>query len=414
MTTPARPLLSPGRILALVSVVLIALNLRTAVGAISPIIDRIDVDVALDHAVLSVIGAAPPLVFAASGLLGPIVARLLGLERGLLGVLVLLVAGHVLRTVASDAGVLVTGTVVALLGAGIGNVLLPPLVKRYFPDRIGTVTAVYVTVMSIGATVPPVVAVPLADTAGWRSALGLWALTAGIALVPWIAELVAARRRITTATAAQRAADLAAEAPLAASIARSPIAWATALMFSVAGIGAYASFAWLPSLLVETAGVDEAQAGVLLGVFAFCGFPSALLVPVLAQRLPSVLPLVAAGLVFFLGGYLGLLLAPTAAPWLWVFFVGMGPLLFPLGLTLINLRTRTHQGAVALSGFVQGVGYVVAAAGPVVVGLLRDATGGWTLPLVLLLASLVLMVPAMIVLRAPRFVEDELDAHAAR
>jgi MFS transporter, CP family, cyanate transporter len=412
MTSPASALFGRGRILALVGILLVAFNLRTAVGAISPIIDLIDAEVSVDHLVLSIIGAAPPLIFAASGLIGPVLARFAGLERGMLVIVALLVGGHVLRAVAPDAVALTAGTVIALLGAGVGNVLLPPLVKKYFPDRIGTVTAIYVTIMSIGATIPPVFAVPIAESAGWRASLGVWAVTAAIAVLPWIAELVASRRRIPTETADLRVAAIAAEPALAGRMVRSRIAWATALMFGATSIGAYAAFAWLPELLVDTAGVDAATAGVLLGLFAFCGFPSALLVPVLATRLRSVIPLVAAGILLLLGGYLGLLLVPAAAPWLWVFLYGMGPLLFPLGLTLINLRSRTQAGSVALSGFMQGVGYAIGAAGPLVVGLLRDATGGWTAPLAFLLVSLVLALPALVVLRTPRFVEDELDSSA--
>lgn len=408
MTSAPSALFRRDRILALIGIVLVAANLRTAVGAVSPVIDLIDAEIPLSHVVLSVIGAAPPLIFAASGFIAPLIARSIGFERGMLVIVALLVAGPLLRSLAPDSTVFVVGTAIALLGAGVGNVLLPPLVKRHFPGRIGLITAVYVTIMSAGATITPVLAVPIAESSGWRSSLGIWALTAAVAAVPWILELVVRTRRIPTETSQLRVAAIAAEPAVAGSMVRSRIAWATALMFAAAGLGAYAMFAWLPSLLVDTAGVDAAQAGVLLGLFAFCGFPAALVVPVLATRLKSVRPLIVAGILFFVFGYLGLLLVPSTLPVLWVFFVGMGPLFFPLGLALINLRTRTSGGSVALSGFVQGVGYVVSAAGPLVVGLLRDATGGWTVPLIFLLASVVLTVPALVVHGRPRFVEDEL------
>jgi CP family cyanate transporter-like MFS transporter len=183
-----------------------------------------------------------------------------------------------------------------------------------------------------------------------------------------------------------------------------------ALLFGLPSIHAYAMFAWLPALVTEESGVDAARAGLLLGVFAFCGIPAALLDPMLATRLRTVTPLIAVALVFFVTGYLGFLLAPAAAPLLWTLLVGLGPLLFPLALTLINLRTRTQVGAVALSGFVQGIGYVIGADGPLVVGILRDATDGWTVPIAFLLGTMVLAVPALIVLARPRFVEDEAQA----
>lgn len=316
------------------------------------------------------------------------------------------VGAHLAGAAAPEAVSLTFGTAVVLLGAGVGNVLLPPLVKRYFAHRLGGVTAAYLTVMSIGAALPPVVAVPLADAAGWRFSLGVWVATSIAALVPWL--LLLARRR--PSERADEAERLAAEEPrprLARALLRSPIAWSIALMFGTSAFGAYAAFGWLPLLLTDTAGVSDATAGVLLGVFAIGGLPAGLLVPVLATRPRAVIGLVVAGILLFAAGYLGLLLAPSAAPWLWVTMYGLGPLIFPLSLTLINTRTRTHAGSVALSGFVQGVGYIVGAFGPLVIGALHDATGGWTAPLIALLASVLLTVPAAFVLRRPGTVEDE-------
>jgi CP family cyanate transporter-like MFS transporter len=346
-------------------------------------------------------------VFALSGLLAPLISRWIGLEGALLAVTLIGGAGHLLRALAPDPVVLLLGTVLALLGAGCGNVLLPPIVKRYFPDRIGTVTAVYVTVMSIGATVPPIVAVPIAHASSWRVSLGAWCLLAVIAAVPWVWQLLSRGRHVENLDTEARGIE-AAHAGIGRRLFRSPIAWSLALLFATPSIHAYAMFAWLPSLAAELSEVDAVQAGILLGAFAICGIPAALIVPILAVRLKTVTPLILAGIVFFVAGYAGFLLAPTVAPLLWTVFVGLGPLMFPLALTLINLRTRSQVGAVALSGFVQGFGYVIGAAGPLVVGLLRDATGGWTVPIYFLLGTLVLAIPALVVLGRPGFVEDEL------
>ncbi len=405
--TSAPASLTRGRFLAFIGIALVALTMRTAVGSMSPIIGLIEDDLHLDHLVLSIVGAAPPLVFALSGLLAPLVARALGLEGALIALTVAGGAGHLLRAVAPDPGLLLLGTVLALLGAGCSNVLLPPIVKRYFPDRIGTVTSIYVTVMSLGATVPPILAVPIADASGWRVSLGVWCLLAVVAAAPWIRQLATNGRHVENLDTEARGIE-AAHAGIGRRLFRSRIAWAMALLFATPTISVYAMFAWLPSLLTELSAVDAAQAGALLGAFAICGVPAALVVPVLAVRLRSVRPLIFAGLAFFVAGYAGFLIAPTAAPLLWSVFLGLGPLVFPLTLTLINLRTRSQVGAVALSGFVQGFGYVIGAAGPLVVGLLRDATGGWTVPISFLLGTMVLLIPALVVLRRPGFVEDEL------
>ena len=381
--------------------------MRTAVGSMSPIIGLIDDDLHLDHVVLSIIGAAPPLIFALSGLLAPLVSRWLGLEGALLALTLIGGAGHLLRALAPDPGILLLGTVLALLGAGCCNVLLPPIVKRYFPDRIGIMTAIYVTVMSLGATVPPIVAVPIAEASSWRSSLGVWSLLAVVAAAPWIWQLLARGRHVENLNTEARGIE-AAHAGIGRRLFRSPTAWSMALLFGLPSINAYAMFAWLPSLAAELSRVDAVQAGILLGVFAVCGIPAALFVPILAVRLRTITPLIVVALLFFLGGYAGFLFAPTALPLLWTVLVGLGPVLFPLALTLINLRTRSQVGAVALSGFVQGFGYVIGAAGPLVVGLLRDATGGWTVPIFFLLGTLVLAIPALIVLTRPGFVEDEV------
>ena len=395
-----------GRILAFVGIVLVALTMRTAVGAMSPILEHITSEVPLDHLVLSVIGAAPPLVFGLSGLVAPIASRRLGLEGALLAATVLGGLGHLIRALAPDATVLLVGTVLALLGAGTSNVLLPPIVKRYFPGRIGVVTALYVTVMSLGATVPPVVAVPVADVAGWRFSLGMWALLAVIAAIPWVWQLLFRGRHVENLDTEARGIE-AANAGIGRRLFRSPIAWSMTLLFGVTSMEVYAMFAWLPSMAAEISGVEPAQAGVLLGIFALGGIPCALAIPVLVARLRSPSPLIVAGMVLFIAGLGGFLLAPRAAPLLWTIFIALGPLVFPLVLTLINVKSRTQVGAVALSGFVQGIGYAIGALGPLVVGILRDASGGWTVPLWFMLAILVFWIPSVFVLRTPRYVEDE-------
>jgi CP family cyanate transporter-like MFS transporter len=307
---------------------------------------------------------------------------------------------------------LTAGSVLTFAGMAVGNVLLPPIVKRYFPDRIGTMTAVYVTVMSLGATIPPAVAVPIAQSSGWRSSLGVWALVSVIAALPWIWQAVRHGRHVENLDTQARGLE-AAHADIGRRVFRSPIAWSMGLLFAAPTMTVYAMFAWLPAMTTEISGVDSAQAGLLLGVFAVCGLPAALIVPPLAQRLPTITPLLVAALALFLAGYAGFLFAPAAAPLLWTIFVGSGPLLFPLTLTLINLRTRTGAGAVALSGFVQGLGYALGAFGPLIVGLLRDATGGWDVALWVLLGTMVLTAPAFVVLRRPRYLEDDRSAGTA-
>ena len=398
-----------GRTLALVGVVLVSLSLRTPVAALSPILDRVADDIPLDAFALGLIGAAPPLAFAASGLVAPALARRMGLEQALVASLVAMVLGHLARALAPEVVSLALGTVLALVGVGLGNVLLPPVVRRWFPDRVGFVTSLYATLLSISTAVPALVAVPVADAVGWRASLGTWTLVALIAAVPWVTVLVQ-RREPVQPTLDTGAVDLApAPGRLGLRMLRSPTAWAIGVAFGSSSLGAYAAFAWLPQLLVDRAGVDDAAAGALLAVFSIMGFPGGLLVPVLVARFPrSTAPLVLLGGVLFAIGYLGLLVAPETAPVVWVVSAGLGPLLFPLALVLINLRSASQRTTVALSGFVQTVGYLLGAVGPFVVGILHDATGAWTAPLVFLLAALVLVPFSAIVLARGRLVDAEV------
>lgn len=431
MTThsPARD--SGGRFLALAGIVLVALNLRTAVAALSPIFDEISVDVPLNAVGIGFLGMLPPICFAVLGILAPLLHRRFGLERVLVLGLVAIVCGHVVRATATDFVVIAGGSALTFAGMGLANVLLPPLVKKYFPDRIGTITAVYATVMALGSTLPPLIAVPVADSAGWRTSVGMWAVFGLLAIVPWVIMVASdardrGARRASTAVAnasdseqvgqtvaGGESADSHGSATHRSStgrVWRTGLGWALMLLFALTSMNAYAMFAWLPSLLRDSGAADAAGAGALLSLYTAMGFPAALIVPVLAARLKNTGILVAVGLVSFVVGYLGLLLVPSTLPWLWVSFAGIGPLMFPLTLVLINLRTRTHEGAVALSGFVQGIGYGIAAIGPLLVGLFHDVSGSWTWPILFLLATVVAMVWCGIVSSRPVVLEDEWGA----
>jgi len=392
----------------------VALSLRQAVAAISPIIDLIRVDIPLTSVGIGVIGALPPILFALSGFFAPTVARRLGLEAALVAAIALMIAGHLLRAAAGNYPVLVIGSVVTLVGMGIGNVLLPPAVKKYFPDRIGIVTASYATMLSLSTAVPALVSAPLADVGGWRLSLGIWSVTATVAIVPWIILLARDRRSVADAATAAvdgNAPEVEVAPPaVVGRMWRSPVAVAITVAFAVSALNAYASFAWLPEILTDQTGMSNVDAGIMLSIFGFAGLPASIIAPILVARLKNVGWLIFAGVAFFVVGYLGLIVAPGTATLLWVVLIGFGPILFPVCLVLINSRTRTHSGSVALSGFVQGIGYTLGALGPLVVGVLHDISGGWTLPLVFLLATALAGIGAAIALRSRRFVEDELHA----
>lgn len=405
--TPNRLPLWAGRSLALLGIVLVSTSLRMAATSLSPVVDAVARDIPLDALGLGVLGMLPPIAFALAGLVAPRISRRIGLEFFLVLAIVAMVAGFAMRAIAGDYWVLFAGTLVALAASGIGNILLPPIVKRYFPDRIGLVTSLYATSIALGTALPPAIAFPIADATGWRVSLGVWAVLALLSLPPWIVVL-AQRRRSVRAAAQDPAPELEEVAPaMIGRVWRSPVAWSIAIVFSLTSFQAYSLFAWLPGLLVDQVGVSEVEAGLLLAFWGLLGMVASLTAPILVTRLSNVGWILHFGAAGFVLGYLGLLVAPGVSPWLWIGLCGIGQVVFPACLALINLRTRTHEGSIALSGFAQGIGYTIAALGPLLVGVLHDLTGGWAASLVLLAATSLLFVLFGVILRTPRFVEDE-------
>lgn len=397
------PVVAPwrGRLVVLAGVVLVGLNLRIAVAAVSPILDLVRDDVALSSTQVGLLGTIPVVSFAIFGSLATPIGRKVGLEPTMIGALVLSAVGEIARALAHSPSAFLAWSVIALAGMGMGNVLLPPLVKRYFPDRIGPVTASYSVALSVSTAVPPLLAHPLAEAHGWRFAIGVWALVGIAAAVPWVvvvAQSMAARAHLRQLLRrAPRAGEselTSAPAPgVARLVWRSPTAWALAVTFAMNSLGTYVLFAWLPQILSD-AGLGEEVGGKWLAVFAILGLPASLLAPVATARMRNPFPLVVGFVTLWAAGYLGLLLAPAHGTALWCVLLGVGNGTFPVLLALIGLRSATPAVAVALSGMVQGVGYAIAGIGPVGIGLLYDATGSWDVPLVVLLALLGVLVGA--------------------
>lgn len=434
--TSARPLWR-GRALAVIGILLCAFSLRSAVASLSPVVDLIGDDFEVSPAVLGVIGTLPPACFAVFGILTPMLERRLGIERLTVIALGAITVGLIGRGLAADTVGLLAGTAVIFAGVGMANILLPPLVKKFFADRLGVMMTIYTTTMAFSTFLPPLVAVPVADALGWRFSMAMWAAFALAGVIPWIVMLlrpaspaVADRRAPGHPVAAETAepddaeAVFAATGPIAtaptnlrlfARLARIPLVWALALTFATSSTMAYVSFAWLPSILIDTAGVDAATAGFLLSLWAFIGLPASLIVPVLVVRFQATRLLFVVGSLTALTGLVGLMLAPLPELlWLWMTLFGMVGLLFPLALVLISIRSRTPQSAVLLSSFVQSTGYVLAAIFPLLVGILHDATGGWTVPLIAVAAVLVITFPAGIIAGRRVTVEDEWERRHGR
>ena len=400
--TASVPGLLRRRLIVLAGILIMALSLRLAVSGVSPVLAEISNDLPFGPASIGVLGMLPTAAFAVAGFTTPALIRKLGIPAVLLGSLVLAASGQIGRALASDVPLFLGFSALTMVGYGLGNIVMPPLVKRYFPDRIGLVTSLYVTLLAVSTAFSPLVAVPLANTSGWRWSIGIWAGVSMAALVPWIATLLGERATRRAEAVQNRSA---AKPHAKVRVWSSPVAWGLAMVFAGTSTNTFSMFTWLPPLLLD-AGMDAAQGGTMLSYYAILGLPTSLLVPYLAARMRNPFPLAALFVLCYAGGYAGLLLAPSSGTILWITLAGLGQGTFAMALLLVNLRTRTTAGSGALSGFAQGIGYSVACLGPLTFGLLKDITGTWATSFGLLAVSLVVLVVGAFIVSKPRYLED--------
>lgn len=386
---PASPA-TARRVLLIAGIVVIGANLRPALSAVGPVLDPIRAEVGLSASAAGfLVGTLPVLTFAAvSPLVYPLVRRV-GTDRALWLGLLALTAGIALRSL-PVAALLWVGTVLLATGIAVGNVVLPGVVKRDFPAQIGSVTGIFSAAAGVIAAVASGTAVPLADAlpGGWRAALGLWAGFALVAVALWTPRLATSTG--TTSDIANQAVrggpdEMVMVDGAGASPWHSPLAWQVAAFMALASAGFYAVITWYPTVLHDL-GSSDVTAGWLLFVYQIVGVPVCLAVPLLLRRMANQRMAAAVAAAILAIGYLGLVLYPAGVV-LWVVITGCGAgAAFMLALSFYGLRAADERSATALAGMAQTVAYLVAAASPLLFGVLRDVTGSWTLPLLLLVA----------------------------
>ena len=392
------------RALVLVGIVVLAFNLRPAAVSIGPLLDEVSDGLGMSGTETALLTSLPVLCFASIGAIAPRLGRLLGVHRAVLLALLAVVAGLLLRAHVSGAWAFLALSFLALSGMAASNVLLPSLVKLHFPDRVGQVTGLYSTALAVGITASSTLSVPIAEShrvhgeIDWRRGLITWSLTALIAALPWVGLLRHDRRpEGTQMPAALRFSHLV----------RTRLGWAMAAFFGLQSLQAYAIFGWFADIFRDQ-GFSAHTAGLLLGVVTGIAIPLSWVIPQLTARMPDPSRLLTVLMGCYLVGYVGMLIAPHDGAVVWALLIGAGTTTFPMVLTLIGLRSRTSAGTAALSGFSQSIGYLIAFVGPFGVGVLHDATDGWTASIVLLLVLCVPQYVAGLVVCRPRFLEDEL------
>ncbi|MGW4692638.1 CynX/NimT family MFS transporter [Kitasatospora cineracea] len=409
-TTPAAPaaVRNGAAVLLAVAVAAAAVNLRPVVTSLGALLDPVRDGLGMSATTAGLLAAVPPLCFALLGVCAPGLARRMGPIAVVTAAMAAIAAGVLARSFTGSAVVFLLLTALALAGVALANVLIPVVIKRYFPDRVAPMIGLYSMSLSVGTSLAAATTVPLTNAMGgdWRLGLGVWGLLAVVALLVWLGVLFARREKSGPATATATAAAGPAAAHVKLPILRSRTAWALAAFFGLQSTSAYSAMGWLPKIYHD-AGVSESASGVLLALVMAVSVPVSFLLPNLAARRGDQrLYVVVLGLAG-IAGFLGLMFAAGTVPWLWAVLVGLSMCAFPLALTMLGLRARTPGGVTQLSAFAQSLGYLISIPGPILMGALYQSTGRWYLPLGLLA---LLLVPQMLVgLRAARarHIEDE-------
>jgi CP family cyanate transporter-like MFS transporter len=372
--TTARPAVRPA--VVLLGVLALAANLRAALAGYPPLLETVRADLGLSAGVAGFVQAGAVLMMAVGSFTGSAIGARVGRERALGAAVALVTAGSLLRSVAAFAA-LAAGSVLVGLGIGLAGVLITGVVKEHLAERAGAATGGYVVSMMMGATVSSAVAVPLATgLGGWSFSLAVWAVPAAIAAALWV--------------------PIAHRMPADATVRRVPLPWRDPFARLVACYQAGTSlmfYGWLTWLspYYEGQGWSPSRAGLLLAVWSVAQIPPALLAPVLAERRRRWRFWASFTLSCGLAGTLGALLLPMpplAGPWLWAVLMGIGVGAgFPMGLTVIAWCTPDPAASAATSGLALGVGYIAAGLGPLLMGVLIDATAGFAAAIVVLLLA---------------------------
>lgn len=447
-------------VLLVVAVVLFALNMRAGVTSIAPVLQEIQGGLHMSDSLAGLLTSLPTLIFALVGLITPLASRTLGLHSTMLVAMVALSLGLIVRVFMGGSAGFLVFTIVALAGIAITNVLMPAFIKTHFPAKIPTYTAVYSTALTAMAFLSSVVVAPMSHSmsTGWRGALGFWGVLAVLAVVPAGILVVLQKKHhlavgdgVAVGAEAGVAADTdangvahtgagAANNTVAAGIAadadaadttdtadttdaadaaagaepaklwvmfRSKKACALALFFGLQSLQAFVQMGWLAQIFRDY-GVSQNYAGMLAGLMQLLSIPGAMLAPALLGKVKNPRLLVAGTAAIAAPAYLGMLLAPASVPWLWVILFALANTTFPMALTLIGWSGRSGDTTALLSSFVQSFGFLIASLGPLLVGILLQATTGWTVPLIFCLVLVIPFAIAGYIAAAPGYVDDQL------
>jgi MFS transporter, CP family, cyanate transporter len=364
------------------ALLVVALNLRLGVAAVPPLLNQIRATTGLSAAGGGLLTGLPVFCFGIAALAAPRLIRRYSMGPVVTMTMVVIICGCALRLI-PPLSALFIGTAVLGCGIAVGNVLVPGLIKRDFPTQRVLMTALYSVALAGGAALASGLTVPIehATGVGWRVAIAVWGLVAVIAIGLWAPQVRRERQH----------AGGGAEGEPVPGLWRDPLAWCVSGFMGLQSFGFYATLSWLPTIL-EDHGMSAAHAGWMLSFATFFSMFGALTAPSLERRMHRRGLLVGLCVLLCAGAYLGLIASPASGTYIWCALLGIGqgaPLALALGYIVDRSPDSNH--AAHLSTMAQSVGYLIASAGPFVMGALHGISGSWTLPLAVLLVALVPM-----------------------
>lgn len=385
----AKPLL----ILVMIAILLLAVNMRSPIIGFGAVAHLVQADLQLSTKVIGMIGTIPMIAFGLSSFIAPKISHKIGLETTLLLASLLLALGIVGRVWRLDFLALLIGTVLLSLAISLGNVLVPAVIKKYFPQKVSFVTGCYSLTLSVTAGISAGIAMTLVNFKNWQFALGIWGIVSVFAMFSWFfVKLLLKNNATNLLNQPQSITNLANNSPKK-SVWKTPMAWHISAFMGIQSLLYYTLASFLPSLLIDK-GLTEQQAGNMGMFFQLMAFPSIVLLTQWVGRGGSVRVIAMLASVANLLGVIGFGFLSNELAWLWAISTGFGcGVIFTLCLMLFTLKTSSSEQTAQLSGMAQSVGYGIAIFGPLLTGWLKDLSGGWTLPMlfvtVLMLAKCV-------------------------
>jgi CP family cyanate transporter-like MFS transporter len=370
--------------------------MRLGISSVGVVLTTLRSEFGMTEITAAIVTTAPVVCFSLVGLLASRIISRVGVQLTGIAVLAVITIALVGRALSPERVTFVVWTLALLAATAVGNVLLPIAGKRYFPDRLPSINALagaaVVAGSSLGALGSGFV---FGETDSWRVALGAWATVSLVSLLPWLGLM--ARGRYVGEEPGSGVGH--------GTTMRKTKSWQLALCFGLVSAQAYAQLGWFPAILID-AGLPYGEAGALLGLLTITGIPATLMLPWAMKHLSNrTVPPIIFGTSTALG-WLGILVMPTTLTWLWAVLIGVGAGSFAWTLTMIAQHASTPRGSAELSSFTQGIGFLIAAVGPLGIEGLYLASGGWTWSVLALALIAGLMALTGSIVSRPWFVED--------